>query len=88
MLKGTPLSKRDNAWHTRNTKRTAQRKRSHAMRVIRHANGGGVKDKTEIARAEEAYRAAQKREGDVRVGRWGRVRLFISQFFKRYATRH
>lgn len=49
MMKGIPQEKRNNAWHTKHTKKKAQARLSHAIRLARPINHKAHADGTAIS---------------------------------------
>lgn len=79
MLKG--ITKRNNAWHTRNTKRKAQLKVKRLARLAMYRSGD-TRDLQTRAKMEEQYQRARLAEGGFKAGLWARVVAFIKNLFK------
>lgn len=83
MLKGISQSRRDNAWHSRNTLNKAKKRISHQARILLFKAGNGYTQRSAGKRAEAQYKEAHDREGlIIKVGLWGRVVAFVTNLFK------
>ncbi len=83
MLKGTSQSRRNNAWHIKNTKKKATIRLSHVIRSLNRGNGVA-----QFSSADKQYRKALEREKLKSVGLRERIQLGFKKLFNFNKTRY
>lgn len=76
MQKGLSQSKRDNAWHIKNTNKKAALRKSHIVRSMNRFNGVA-----QMSNAERQYARAQARERLTHIGLKERIQLGFKKLF-------
>ena len=89
MLKGISMNKRNNAWHSRNTRSKAKKRIDHAARLLRYKIGSGAaiqsihkQSKKKHMDFADKVKAHQDSLGWL-TRMWNSIKLFINNLFKR-----
>lgn len=72
---------RNNAWHTRNTKKKAK-KRLHQFKRLNNYGAGGMTT-TEKVQMESQYQRSKRDAEEQTLGRWGTIKYRASRFIQR-----